>query len=149
MTAAVYGPTSVRRHDITIINWSNINVMLSKILGFLGMWNYDVAYTRGRYNSIVAPHDPTPLVPLNERQKLENMAMKKVRISVEWSYQQVCALWIFSEDLDAFKLEQDPAIVCAQIRVMHLLTNCYTETLVRHPVFLHATPGTRGFSCFG
>jgi hypothetical protein len=130
MTAAVYGPTSVRRHDVTLLNWSRIDEVLSEILGFLGMGNYafygDAAYTRGRYHSIVARHDPTPLAPLNERQKLENQAMKKVRISVEWSYQQVGGLWKLSEDPDAFKLEQDPAIVCAQIRVMHLLTNCYT-----------------------
>ena len=50
--------------------------------------------------------------------------MKKVRISVEWSYSEVVKNWTLSDRKKAFLLGDDPDHVGEQIRVMHLLQNC-------------------------
>jgi hypothetical protein len=128
MTAAVYGPVSARHHDHTVLTWSGIDPFLSfvqqnaaRVYAFYG----DCAFLGG-FQNIRTRHRPTPLFPLTQRQEHENVAMKKAREAIEWSYGLLTNLWHLSENREAFKLETDPNAVMAQIRVMHLLTNCYT-----------------------
>ena len=65
-------------------------------------------------------------MPLNEVEHEENRVMRCVRIAVEWSYGQVSDLWTISSAHLEKQLEVDAEMVLAQVRVMHLLTNCYT-----------------------
>jgi hypothetical protein len=97
---------------------------------------------QGDWHCILAQHHPGPELPLTPRQQAENRVMKKVRESVEWSYSQVGQLWELSQRSDHFQLDRDYMSVLAQLRVMHLLTNCYT--------CLHGNQisGSRGFQCW-
>ena len=53
--------------------------------------------------------------------------MRAERVTVEWSYEQVKCHWNMAHNKNStLKLEQDAEIVYAQIRVMFLLTNCFT-----------------------
>jgi hypothetical protein len=128
LTAAIYGPTSARRHDVTLLAWSGIDPFLTQIQyghgnvyafygdsGFLGPWV-----------NIRTRHRPTVLHPLTEREEDENKAMMKVRETIEWSYGLITVLWNLAANKQRFKLETDPQVVMEQVRVMHLLTNCRT-----------------------
>ena len=100
ITAAVFGPCSVRHHDTKLIEWSWVDDTLywfmTMVLGLaansLFTWYGDSAYG-GFYNCIRKRHqDGQGAAPLNERQRKENRAMKRGRISIEWSYALVTKL---------------------------------------------------------
>lgn len=128
LTAAIYGPTSARRHDVTLLAWSGIDPFLTQIQ--LGQGNlyafYGDSAFQGPWLNIRTRHKPTVLHPLTEQEEDENKAMKKARETIEWSYGLITELWNLAATKWRFKLETDPQVVMEQVRVMHLLTNCRT-----------------------
>jgi hypothetical protein len=128
ITAALYGPTSARRHDTTLLAWSGIDHFLTQIqLGQQHSYAFygDSAF-QGPWTNIRTRHKATELHPLTQQEEDENKAMKKVRESIEWEYGSNTVLWKLASNKHRFKLETDPQVVMAQVRVMQLLTNCYT-----------------------
>ena len=126
LTAAVYGPTSARHHDRMLLSWSGIDNLLWNLQ--YGRPKYcfygDHAY-RGFSRCIRFRHFPALFAPLTPRQRLENVALNRVRTSIEWSYGLVTRKWHLATEPDRFKLETDPEVVMEQVRVLHLLTNCH------------------------
>lgn len=129
LTGAIYGPASARHHDMMMLTWSGFDQYLQSVqqgqplqYSFYG----DSAF-RGQWNCIRTRHEPTVNAPpLTQRQHDENKAMKRSREGIEWSFGLLTNLWKLASVRDRFKLETNEAAVMAQIRVMHLLTNCYT-----------------------
>ena len=72
------------------------------------------------------PHMAANNAPLTERQRHENNRMSTMRVTIEWGFDQIKSLWVFTTDSTRFKLETDPDIVYAQLRVATLLTNGFT-----------------------
>jgi hypothetical protein len=125
----MYGPTSARHHDTTLLTWSGFDQYLQNVQQgqprqylFYG----DSAF-RGHWNCVRTRHEPTVNAPaLTQQQHNENTAMRRAREGIEWSFCLLTNLWKLASIQDRFKLETNEATVMAQIRVMHLLTNCYT-----------------------
>jgi DDE superfamily endonuclease len=129
LTGAVYGPMSARHHDTTLLAWSGFDQYLVHVQQgqpcqylFYG----DSAF-RGHWNCVRSRHEPTVNAPaLTQQQHDENTAMRRAREGIEWSFGLLTNLWKLASIRDRFKLETNEATVMAQVRVMHLLTNCYT-----------------------
>ena len=62
---------------------------------------------------------------MTEQQRKENRAMKRGRISIEWSYALVTKLWKEADNWQMRKLDMDPEMVAASLRMHFLLTNLY------------------------
>lgn len=129
LTAAVYGPASARHHDVTLLTWSGFDQYLQNVqhgqpltFSFYG----DSAF-RGHWNCVRTRHETAPNAPpLTQHQLNENKAMKRSRETIEWSFGLSSNLWALTRNPDRFTIETHPPAVMAQVRVMHLLTNCWT-----------------------
>jgi hypothetical protein len=132
MIPAVYGPVSCRRNERLIINWSNVDDSLinlnREVLNIVNPrdW-YRAYYDDGIARTFYPCHRSRHQAPLTLRQFQENERMKAMRITVEWSYTQVKALWAVADNhKNKFKLETDHHLIFAQIRLAHLFSNCVT-----------------------
>jgi hypothetical protein len=81
-------------------------------------------------------------MPLTAIQEEQNENMKSVREAVEWSYAKAEQNWPMLNRKDMHKLEQSPARVWAEFRVMYLLTNFKVCELEGSTM-----TGSRGFQC--
>jgi hypothetical protein len=96
----------------------------------------------GYWYCLRTKHRPTNDLPLTAIQEEENENMKSVREMVEWSYAKAEQNWPLLNRKDGKKLEVEPALVWAEIRVMYLLTNFRVCELEGSTM-----TGTRGFRC--
>jgi hypothetical protein len=88
---------------------------------------YRAYYDDGIARTFYPCHRSRHQAPLTLRQFQENERMKAMRITVEWSYTQVKALWAVADNhKNKFKLETDHHLIFAQIRLAHLFSNCVT-----------------------
>ena len=129
LTAGVWGPVSSRRNDLDILNMSGLGAFLQQIqqgtfpqpYAFYG----DGIYSAANSPTIISSHVAAANAPLTPQQQNENRMMKKARISIEWSFGLVKNRFSLADESEHhFKLENDPDHVLAQVRVMHLLSNC-------------------------
>jgi DDE superfamily endonuclease len=132
LTAAVFGPTSSRRHDARILHENLVDELLTRVQLAAGIDEehlfkfYGDSAFQGAWRCIRSRHERPEEIPLTPRERGENRVMKKVRESIEWSFDQVDQLWLLAGTYKHRKLEVDPRTLLAEIRVMHLLTNCVT-----------------------
>jgi hypothetical protein len=95
------------------------------VVGSLFCWYGNSAYS-GQYHCIRMKHkEGYGLAPLTLRQLQENKAMKKIRITIEWSYGQNTVLWKEADNWVSRKMDLNAEMVCSSIGVKHLFTNIY------------------------
>ncbi len=132
LTGATCGPCSHRQNDNRVVAWSGIDAWLCAFqLGMACLAGMVYAfYCDNGFGSVWdclhTKHRAPIMRELSARQQAENKVMKKVQVSIEWSYGSVKTNWKMCNHWDLFHIDKDPAIVYSQIRVMHLLQNCIT-----------------------
>ena len=132
LTASVFGPCSSRRHDLKLLEWSEIDDILrdfqttfmnltpAEFFSFYG----DSAFF-GPWACIRSRHQPINFVPLTVREIAENKVMSKVRQTIEHDFGSITQHWkAANEWYNSNKLECSAQEVCAKLRVLHLLQNC-------------------------
>ena len=132
MTAAVFVPVSARKNERQIISWSDIDNSLvqlnQQVLNIQNLDNmykayYDLGITDGNWRCHITAHRSLD-IPLLLREKLENNVMKLLRVTMEWSYEDVKKHYAQSIR-KKIQLDTDAQIVYAQLCVIFLLQNCY------------------------
>ena len=133
LTGAMYGPCSHRCNDNMVLQWNGIDRFLLNLQLGMAAFLEDKIFAfycddgfASLWNCLRTKHRPPVGGPLSARQVAENKVMKKVQESIEWSFGSVKTNWKMSSRWDQFKMDKDANIVFAQIRVMHLLQNCFT-----------------------
>lgn len=144
--AALYGPTSGRQGDKSLVHHSNIDNYLFQLCqqhyGNAMYFTYGDDIFAGYWYCLRTQHKPTAAMPLTAIQEEENANMKSARQCIELSYAKVEQNWPMINRKDSFKVDQDAERVWAEIRVMYLLTNfrvCQLEG--------STMSGSRGFAC--
>ena len=110
MNAQVYGPLSCRRHDLFVLNESNLNEKLFQLQRneFLQFKIYgDSAYIHIHQSHIRAKHHN---ILNSEREIFENLSMSACRQSVEWNYGQLKNMWKFIDYEKNLKLLSMPVV---------------------------------------
>jgi hypothetical protein len=128
LTVDIYGPTSLRRNDLTLLAESNIvpRVRAQNQMCY-GMDNENHYYIFGdsayslhshlrSYMKNVSPTSP---------QGKWNSAMKKTRISIEWNYMRTLSLFAYIAKYSKFKLLQSGQVSKIYITCT-FLRNCIT-----------------------
>jgi Fe-S-cluster containining protein len=123
MTVDMYGPTSLRRYDTTLLGLSDINDRFARVQAgdehqfqIFGDSAYKLkSHTRSYFKAQEMVHD----------WMLWNMAMKSVRISIEWNYGYRAALFKYIQRVDKLKIMK-PASVSRVYTVCTLLHNFYS-----------------------
>jgi hypothetical protein len=132
LAGATFGPVSHRRNDNRVVDCSGIDAFLLAFqlsIVFLADKVYSFYCDDGfgsLWSCLRTRHRPLLGGQMSARQIAENKVMKKVRESIEWSFGSVKSHWKMSERWDLFQIDREPTMVYSQIRVMHLLQNCYT-----------------------
>jgi len=126
----LYGPCSARRNDRGLVNMSNLDQHLDNIQN--GRFPFGIKFSLygdgvfTGYNCISSRHTPTQNAPLTFLQRLENKVMASVRISIEWSYSWHQNLFRILMSFKNWKLRTERPYATEQLRVITLLTNCYS-----------------------
>ncbi|KAJ1399098.1 hypothetical protein B484DRAFT_484041 [Ochromonadaceae sp. CCMP2298] len=123
MTVDMYGPTSLRRYDTTLLGRSDINDRFARVQAgdehqfqIFGDSAYKLkSHTRSYFKAQEMVHD----------WMLWNMAMKSVRISIEWNYGYRAGLFKYIQRVDKLKIMK-PASVSRVYTVCTLLHNFYS-----------------------
>ena len=121
-TIDMYGPTSLRRNDLTLLRLSNLNdrmaaVQVGSPIQCIGFG--DSIYPLRSHLRTYWSADPIP--PREER---ANHGYKSVRISIEWNYGHTSNLFHYLRNLDKLRL-MDGEIVVRIYTVCVLLRNCH------------------------
>jgi hypothetical protein len=107
MTMDVYGPTSVRRNDLTLYRLSGINERIGR-LSANEEYDYcvfgDSAYGVDTHFRSYIKNSCTSL------QKQWNRSMTSVRISIEWNYMATASLWPYVGSKRKLKILQSTRI---------------------------------------
>ena len=126
ITVDMFGPTSLRRNDNTLLRLSDINGRLralqeDELLEDQFHIFGDSAYpTLSHLNTYYKADEHTTV----DKRKW-NSAMKKVRISIEWNYGYQCTLFKYLEHKKKLKLMESP-VVSKIYTVTVLLRNFHT-----------------------
>ena len=130
----VYRPVSARRGDAGLLQMSNLNAFLAWIqygvFFFSGAWvvysifgdsafSIGVECCRSYYRTFTRGGQ------LSEEEKKVNNALKAARITIEKNYAMIGNIFHICESPEAFKLAKKNPYSLEQLRVCHLLTNCY------------------------
>jgi DDE superfamily endonuclease len=146
MIGGLYGPTSGRQGDKTLLRMSHIDQYLFHLcqqhFGNVMYCTYGDDIFAGFWYCLRTRHNPAPGMPLTAIQEEENTNMKSVRECIEWAFAKAEQNWPLLNRKDGKKLEVDSALVWAEIRVMYLLTNFKVCELEGSTM-----TGTRGFRC--
>jgi hypothetical protein len=135
LSAAMFGPVTSRRNNNLVIGWSDLdNSIVQLNQQVLGIHDrdqmfkiyYDCGIRGNNWICHLMPHAPAPNAPLTDCQRHEKHRMSAMRVTIEWGFDQIKSLWTFTTDSSRFKMETDPNIVNAQLRVATFLTNCFT-----------------------
>jgi hypothetical protein len=142
--AAVFGPASARRHDNTLVHWSDIDHILMNIQAprFHGFYTFygDGAF-RGPWACIRTKHEYRNGPPVTPRQRAEDSVMSSARERLEHQFGHVVQKFTLVDRKEHFKMEKDCDVVGREIRVAHLLDNIITC------IKGNSVSGSRGFSC--
>lgn len=132
----VFGPVSARRNDRGVLQMSNLSPFLSQLqagmfeaadgtevkFGVFGDKAYNIAGNDSvRSYYVQNAGDP----PLNNDQLAVNRAMRSARMTIEKNYGMVSSIFKICHQEGELKLAKKNPYVCEQLRVCHLLTNCY------------------------
>jgi hypothetical protein len=146
MIGCLYGPTSGRQGDKTLLRMSHVDGFLYQLcqqhFGNVMYCTYGDDIFAGNWFCCRTKHKSAPGMPLTPIQEQENDAMKSVRECIEWAFAKAEQNWPMLNRKDSKKLELDADIVWAEIRVMYLLTNFRVCELEGSTM-----TGTRGFQC--
>lgn len=118
MIANLYGPVPGRRHDSYMLQESELLDKLTNHLGDHPMYLYaDSGYALHRH--IITPHLGNHL---SEEQKLFNLTMSKLRVSVEWEFGDLDRQFAFIDFKKNLKIFLQP--VAKYYFVAAILKNC-------------------------
>ena len=127
ITVEIYGPTSLRRNDLTLLRDSNINGRLAQLQAdLLHVEELLHIFGDSAYPELSHLHSylKNRLDLTAEYQRKYNSAMKKVRISIEWNYGFTATLFKYLQDYSKLKLLESP-VVSKVYTVCTILRNCY------------------------
>jgi hypothetical protein len=134
------------RSDSTLLDWSSLNAFLfALMMAFFGVVAFavygDKAY--GNLDCVRSPHaaraGANNGANLTPRERAEDQRMKMARISIEHFYglmgriSSCCTVW------SQYKLREEHPYAAEQVRVCHLLTNCY--------IVCHGSLITNAYKC--
>lgn len=117
ITIDIHGPTSLRRSDLHLLGSSNINGRLAELGNKKAYGDSIYPHLSNVTSSNRAPY-------LTAREKLENRALKKVRISIEWNYGVTSGLFGYLKNLNKLRL-METTRVAKVYTVGTLLRNCH------------------------
>ena len=132
----MFGPVSARRNDRGVLQMSNLGPFLTQLqdglfaaadgtevkFGVFGDKAYNIA-DNDRVRSYYVETADGP--PLTGDQIAVNRAMKSARMTIEKNYGMVSQIFKICHQEGELKLAKSNAYACEQLRVCHLLTNCY------------------------
>jgi len=124
-TVDMFGPTSLRRNDLTLLAQSEINNRLRQLQ--LGNEMQVRAYGDSIYphlSHVYSSHGGDDEDGLTDRQKRENAKRKRVRVAIEWNYGVTANLFGYFKNIDKLKV-MNGGTVCKVYTVATLLRNCH------------------------
>ena len=130
----VYGLVSARRGDAGLLQMSNLNVFLAWIqygaFFFSGAWLVysvfgDSAFSIGLECCKSYYRTFTNGGQLSDEETKVNHALKAAWITIEKNYAMIGNIFRICESPEASKLAKKNPYALEQLRVCHLLTNCY------------------------
>ena len=131
----LFGPVSARRNDMGVLRMSDLSGFLVKVqhelflLAGVRFYTYSVlgdsAFTVGygciqSYFKALGAHGQ-----LTEDQQRCNIAIKSARITIEKNYGMTSTIFRICNSVEGFKLAKNRPYALEQLRICHLLTNCY------------------------
>jgi hypothetical protein len=104
MTMDIHGPYSLRKHDVRLLRWSDINdrIAAANTNATDGSEYEYCIFGDSAYR--VDTHLRSYLVSQNAAESSWNTAMKTVRISIEWNYKTTDNLWAYVTNKRKFKI---------------------------------------------
>ena len=117
----MYGPTSLRRHDLTLFRESDINSRFRNLQLYKDIQNIilgDSAYVR-------LSHSRSYFKRGGEGHAIWNRKMKRVRISIEWDYGAVASLFPYLSNEKKLKILQCPKMVSRVYKLATILRNLH------------------------
>jgi len=132
MTAAVYGPTSARGKDPSLLEWSDFDTAIrDECLNHFHNRLYAVyadSIFKGYWHCLRTRHEEIPQlgIHLTFAQENENNNLKSARVAIEFGYGRASQLFPLLEVREYTKLLLDADLIYAQMRVMHFLSNVVT-----------------------
>jgi hypothetical protein len=120
-TIFLYGPTSLRRNDLTLLRQSRINDRLAEVQ--LGLERQTKMFGDSIYpflSHLFTYWNDAP----NEEQRLFNGIIKSIRIAIEWNYGNTSNLFHYLRNLDKLRVMRSRVIVRI-FTVCVLLRNCH------------------------
>ena len=110
----IYGPTSLRRHDVTLFRESEINTRFRDLQ--LGRRNQATIFGDSAY--VQLSHTRSYFKRGSEEEARWNRRMKRIRVSIEWNYGSTAALFPYVCCEKKFKILKDPDMVSKIYRVV-------------------------------
>ena len=120
-TVDMYGPTSLRKNDLTLLRLSNINDRMAEV-----QWQSDHQYMIfGDSAYKRRSHITSYYVESDELIARWNRRMKRVRISIEWNYGSTASLFKYVCNKRKLKVLQSATVskiytVCTILRNLHV-----------------------------
>jgi hypothetical protein len=108
LTVDIYGPTSLRRNDITLLRSSNINERVKEAC-VAAVLQYDY-YVFGDSAYKVDSHVRSFLISDTQDNISWNAGMKRVRISIEWNYMATASCFRYVGNINKLRLLQSTTI---------------------------------------
>ena len=130
----VFGPCSARRGDAGLLQMSNLNAFLSWLqygtFFFSGRWVVysvfgDSAFDIGMECLKSYYRTFTRGAELTDEERRVNHALKAARITIEKNYAMIGNIFRICQSTEGFRLAKKVPYALEQLRVCHLLTNCY------------------------
>jgi hypothetical protein len=122
MTADMWGPRSLRGNDLLLLTFSQLNERLRECQEMFEKWFK--CYADSIFPMLDFVRSSHKGANLSERHVLENWAMKKVRVPIEWHYGDLASLYPFIDYKNNMKLMQQPVELI--YFAASLLHNCHT-----------------------
>ena len=126
----LFGPDSACRNDRGLVNMSGLDDFLgdtqsNRFPGGIEYALYGDGVFHG-YRCIACRHTAAIGAPLTALQVLENKCMSAVRITIEWGYAWHQNCFRILNSWSRWKLNTANPYATEQLRVITLLTNCYS-----------------------
>jgi hypothetical protein len=130
----LFGPVSARHSDLGMLLMSSVNTFLTNLQNglfadagmpvFYGVLG-DSAYRAGGWRCIQSYYRALNGEELEEELRDVNYFLKAARMTIEKNYGMVSGLFRICTNLGSLKLAKEKPCACEQLRVCHLLLNCY------------------------
>ena len=132
--STLFGPVSGRHSDLGVLVMSQVNTFLTNLQN--GLFNVaegpvfysvlgDSAYRAGGWRCIQSYYRALNGAELQQELRDVNYFLKAARMTIEKSYGMVSGLFHVCTNLSDQKLAKEKPYACEQLRVCHLLFNCY------------------------